>query len=159
MNLGLIEMKLGHFDVAEAHFLEARRRAAATLGDTHPESLKAGLYLGMFRIAQSRHADAMAELEPIEAAVRTAFPGSNAYRVANLLSSLGRAKAALGSFKEAERRLLEADQIFGEAPGPNPNDGRDCRRALVDLYEAWHLAEPAGGYDAKAAQWRVASTQ
>jgi hypothetical protein len=25
---------------------------------------------------------------------------------------------------------------------------------LVDLYDDWHLAEPEGGYDARAAEWR-----
>ena len=26
---------------------------------------------------------------------------------------------------------------------------------LVDLYEAWHAAEPGKGYDAKATEWRA----
>jgi len=26
--------------------------------------------------------------------------------------------------------------------------------ALIELYDAWHAAEPNKGYDAKAAEWR-----
>jgi hypothetical protein len=33
-------------------------------------------------------------------------------------------------------------------------DVPECIRALIDLYAAWHAAEPGKGYDAKAAEWR-----
>jgi hypothetical protein len=28
-------------------------------------------------------------------------------------------------------------------------------QALIDLYTAWHTAEPGKGYDAKAAEWKA----
>ncbi len=39
-------------------------------------------------------------------------------------------------------------------------DATDLRKAealerIVNLYEAWHAAEPDEGYDAKAAEWRA----
>jgi hypothetical protein len=62
------------------------------------------------------------------------------------MSVMGEALAGLGRFREAEPLLLRAWDHLAER--------RDCAQRLVSLYEAWHTAEPGGGFDAKAAQWK-----
>jgi hypothetical protein len=34
-------------------------------------------------------------------------------------------------------------------------DTRECMKSLVGLYEAWHAAEPSGGHDKQAAEWKA----
>jgi hypothetical protein len=81
--------------------------------------------------------------------------------MADFLTSLGRARVGLGyepeRFALAESNLLEAHPIFVAAPdrGPMHKDTLECVQGLVDLYTAWHAAEPGKGYDAKAAEWKA----
>ena len=32
---------------------------------------------------------------------------------------------------------------------------RDAIERIINLYDAWHAAEPGKGYDARAAEWRA----
>ena len=48
--------------------------------------------------------------------------------------------------------LLEAYDLLEPARAP---EDKPTITALVDLYNAWQVAEPGNGYDAKAAQWRA----
>jgi hypothetical protein len=63
--------------------------------------------------------------------------------------------ARLQDLPFAEANLLEAHMISGKVRGPAHKDTRDCVQSLVSLYEAWHAAEPAGGHDKQAAEWRA----
>jgi hypothetical protein len=108
---------------------------------------------------QGEHAEAIALLTPAESPMRETFTGGNAYRTALLLTSLGRARAGLGydadRFALAEANLLEAHAMYLDTRGAEHEDTEECVEALVDLYTAWNEAEPEGGYDAKAAEWRA----
>ena len=50
---------------------------------------------------------------------------------------------------------LEARPLWVKMRGEAHTDTRSCTQALVDLYAAWHIAEPGKGHDAKAAQWKA----
>ena len=75
---------------------------------------------------------------------------------------LGHARTliALERFEQAEAELLETQAMFEDSGVPIriPENFRKHTRklaeAFVDLYEAWHAAEPEAGHDAKVADWR-----
>ena len=52
-------------------------------------------------------------------------------------------------------KLREAETILVELANAALKDDKtgDIQR-LVDLYEAWNVAEPGNGYDARADEWR-----
>ena len=58
-------------------------------------------------------------------------------------------------FGESEQGSLEAYAIFEAVLGASHTRTTGVIRQLVELYEAWHEAEPDKGYDAKATQWRA----
>ncbi len=61
----------------------------------------------------------------------------------------------LQRYQEAETGLLEAHELIFSSLGPDHERTIEQIKSLVDLYSAWHEAEPGQGYDAKAAQWRA----
>jgi non-specific serine/threonine protein kinase/serine/threonine-protein kinase len=68
---------------------------------------------------------------------------------------LARALIRLDRYAESEALLLDAAAQC-ERSGPcRRTHGTSVLRVAVELYEAWHAAEPAGGYDAKVAEWRA----
>lgn len=95
------------------------------------------------------------DVEPLAADVRPER------RLADFLTVLGRARAGVGfdaeRFTLAESNLLEAHTIHraAEDRGPAHEATLACGQGLVDLYSAWHAAEPDKGYDAKAAEWKA----
>ncbi len=80
---------------------------------------------------------------------------------ARFLLGHARTLIALERFEQAEAELLETHPMFEDSGVPIriPENFRKHTRklaeAFVDLYEAWHAAEPDAGYDAKAAEWRA----
>ena len=61
----------------------------------------------------------------------------------------------LKQFEAAEANLLEARTIFVKTRGEQHQDTRKCTQGIVDLYTAWHAAQPGKGYDTKAAEWKA----
>ena len=57
-------------------------------------------------------------------------------------------------YDAAEANLSEAQAILSEAKGAAERDRTDVLNDLVELYDAWHAAEPGKSYDAKAAEWK-----
>jgi hypothetical protein len=97
-------------------------------------------------------------LAPIEPTARSVFTGDNVRRVASLLTSLGKARTRLGDasgFTAAESNLLEAHAIFVRLQGESHKSTKECGRLLAALYSAWNAAEPGGGYEGKAAEWKA----
>src|SRR5262249_2087894 len=90
---------------------------------------------------------------------RKALTGAQGWRVAAMLTALGRARAALpfdsARFALAEANLLEGRTIFVSTRGESHIDTRHCTQAVIDFYSAWDKAEPGKGYDAKAALWKA----
>jgi tetratricopeptide (TPR) repeat protein len=65
----------------------------------------------------------------------------------------GRVLLALKRFAESESMLLAADEHFSKEHA-HDQQRIESATSLVDLYEAWDLAEPEKGYDAKARRWK-----
>jgi hypothetical protein len=79
-----------------------------------------------------------------------AFEGWGAFTV------YGRTLTAMARFEQAEIVLLEAHAIRESVLGAHMSSGPLTPAGyLVELYEAWHAAEPDAGYAAKAAEWRA----
>jgi len=75
------------------------------------------------------------------------------WRMHNVAIWLGAAITAQGRFAEAEPILMAAYEGI-DPPRHALSRKRAAIEEIVRLYDAWHAAEPQGGYDAKAAQWR-----
>jgi non-specific serine/threonine protein kinase/serine/threonine-protein kinase len=163
-NMGDLLQAQGKLDQAEPYVREALEKSRRVLGEEHPDTLVCVYEMGALLRAQGKHQEAIELLAPIEPAVRKAFTGGNAHRLAAFLTPLGRARVGLGydaeRFTLAESNLLEAYPIFVAAKyrGPTHNDTLECVQGLIDLYTAWHAAEPGKGYDAKAAEWKAKLT-
>ena len=68
---------------------------------------------------------------------------------------LGQVVQAGGDLQAAEALLLEAQEMCVQAPEISQDLERDVLERLIELYDAWHTAEPGAGYDSKAAEWLV----
>ena len=158
--VGFLLQVQGKYAEAEPYFREALEKCRRVLGEEHPDTLASVSLMLRLRVAQSQSREALDLGAPYEPAVRKAFTGGNARRLADFLMSLGRARMGVGydaeRFALAEANFLEAHMIYLEAKdrGPTHKDTLECVQALVDLYAAWDTAEPGKGYDTKAAEWR-----
>ena len=153
-NLGFLLQSEGRLAEAEPHLrtaLEGRRRI---LGDEHPDTLTAIGNMGALLQAQEKQAEAIEFLATAEPAARRAFTGGNTVRLGRFVAALGRARAAIGEFEAADANLTEAYAILSEASSATERDRTDVLSGLVELYEAWHTAEPDKSYDGKAAEWK-----
>ena len=159
--MGRLLLDQDHLTEAEPYLREALEKFRRVLGDEHPRTLFSMNNTGRLLNARGKHSEAIALLVPLEPAARKVFIGGNARRLADFLAVLGRARVGVGfdaeRFLLAESNLLEAHTIYLAAKdrGPAHTDTLACIQGLVDLYSAWHVANPGKGYDAKAAEWRV----
>jgi serine/threonine protein kinase/Tfp pilus assembly protein PilF len=160
-SVGSLLRDQGKFAEAEPYLREALEKRLRVLGDEHPDTLISISDLGTLLHAQGKHQATIDLLAPAEPAARTALTGQRAPGLANLLTTLARARIALGyeaaRFKLAESDLLEAHPIYIAAKNRSPTqkDTLDCVQGLVDLYFAWNAVEPGEGYDLKAAEWKA----
>jgi hypothetical protein len=158
-DLASLLQERGDLSGAEPLFRESLEMRKRLLGEDHRDTLHSVILMGGLRVAQGNHAEALTLLAPIEGDARKVFTGGNAYKLASLLMNLGKARAGVAKdpadFAAAEAYLLEAHANFVKAPGPFPEDTRDCTQALADFYTTWDKAEPGKGYDAKAAEWKA----
>ena len=83
---------------------------------------------------------------------RGALPGHP--MIGWFLRNHARTLVAMERFEQAQAELLEAQEILVPALPAHPRT-IDTITALVELYDAWHAAEPNQGYDAQAAEWRA----
>ncbi len=63
--------------------------------------------------------------------------------------------AKQSKFTEAEPLLIESANALMENYKARYDRTNEAIQRVVDLYEAWHAAEPGKGYDAKADEWRA----
>jgi eukaryotic-like serine/threonine-protein kinase len=160
-NMSAVLRAQGKLEEAESYVRAEAELSRRALGEEHPDTLTAINNLGELLRARGEHQDSIDELVAAEPKARKVFTGGDARRLAGLLTILGRARVGLGfdaeRFKLAEANLLEAHPIYVAARdrGPTHKDTIECAQALVDLYTAWHAAEPGKGYDAKAAEWKA----
>ena len=145
-NMGFLLLSEGKLTEAEPYCREAMEKTQRVLGKDHYSTLIAMSNLGRLLTSEARYADALKLLSPAEAVARRAFTGSNERRLASWLTSLGKARAALSLFGQAEANLLEAHAILVKTRGPTHQDTRECARAIVALYSGWKRP-------GKAAEW------
>ena len=160
-NMNALLRQQGKLAEAEPFATEALASSRRVLGDRHPITLLCTINAGRLFRQQGRFRETVDVLGPAEQDVRAVFTGGNVARLANFLTALGRARAALGTdtpgFKLAESNLLEAHAILVAAAdrGPGHPDTRECIEGLVELHGAWNAAQPDAGHDAKAAEWNA----
>ncbi len=63
--------------------------------------------------------------------------------------------ARIEKLREAEALLLEGHEGMKGHPDATDERKREDLQRIVDLYDAWHEAEPDQGYDAQADEWRA----
>ena len=69
--------------------------------------------------------------------------------------SMARTLVTLGCYDDAEPLLLDAAEHCDRSEAARRWHWRTVRAESVRLYEAWAVAEPGRGYDARAAEWRA----
>ena len=157
-NLGSVLLMMERFDDAEALFRAAIERQARTLGAEHPVTLNTHISLAHLRNQQGRHADALAELQPIDAAMRRLAAAGATTSLPVYLIRRGRAQAALAASAAdrvaAEAMLTEAWQLLVARQRTNGREARSCAQAFVELYAGWESAGGDAAIAAKAAEWR-----
>jgi hypothetical protein len=151
-NLGMLLRDEKKFDQAETQMQIVAERGGRSLGLSHPITMSATRCLAGLQIDQMRCAEAEALLETVEPLV---LKSKNERTRASFLADIGKARAGLGKFAEAESSLLEAERLWVESGGDEDGNTRACIQAIVDNYAAWHQAQPVLGYDAKASAWRA----
>ncbi len=164
-NFGMLLQAQGKLAEAEPYFREALEHQLRTLSAEHPYTLTTISALGSLLEQQGEAARAVEMLQPAEQAARRAFTGDNAIRLGRFLSSQGRARKALGDFAQARENLIEAHEILSVDPRATPEQRTAILADLVELYEAWHAANPNDGHNFEIEHWRrmlkawTASTQ
>ena len=153
-NIGVVLGRMGRYEEALAYQRRAMESYRRVLGDDHPETLKVISNMGSLLELMGRYEGARVYcLEAIDRARRS--PDENARYIGLYLARYGRALMGLRRFADSETALLEALAIHETEHGSRHERTTQTVRWLVDLYTAWHEAEPGKGYDAKAAQWRA----
>ena len=153
VNMGYLLQAEGKLAEAEPYYREGLEKCRRVLGQEHPETLISIIGMGHLLQAQGKHAEAAELLVPAEGAIRNAFIGLDATRLALFLRILGEARTGLGQFAAAEANLTEANEIFLHTLGPSDKGTRNCMQAIVALYTGWAAARPGHGYKSKAAEW------
>jgi len=75
--------------------------------------------------------------------------------VVDRIRSLGRSATERGEHEAAEVLLRVALDLCRRVHGARSPEVVNVLKATIELYDAWHAAEPGQGYDAKAAEWRA----
>ncbi|HEX6812763.1 MAG TPA: tetratricopeptide repeat protein [Planctomycetota bacterium] len=155
-NVGHLLQRQGKLTEAEPYHREALERRRRRLGGDHVDTVITIFHLSSLLVGTGRHDEAVALLQPAEAAARAAFTG-RVDRMAPLLRTLGKALAGAQprQFALADAKLVEAHAICSKVRGPAHRETRECVQCLVDLHETWHAVEPGAGHDVKAAEWKA----
>lgn len=149
-NMGFLLLSDGRLKEAEPYCREAMEKAQRVLGKEHFTTLIAVSNLGRLLASDARHAEAIELLASDEAVARRVFTAGNERRLGSWLTSLGRARAALGRFGLAEANLLEAHAILAKTRGPAHADTVEAIRAIVFLYSSWRKPDKAAEWGRKA---------
>ncbi len=139
----------------EAAYRETLARYRSTAPDDGSGIASSLVVLGMALLEQQKPGEAESILrECLELRLEVLPPEH--WLTYNAMSLLGESLAGQGKFAGAEAILLEGYEKMKPPSGPvTGNRRREALQRVIALYEAWHTAEPANGYDAKAAQWRA----
>jgi serine/threonine protein kinase len=156
INLGMLTRDLGRPEEGERLLREAVELATRALGAEHPDTRTAVQRLSETYFRQKRFADVAELLSAAEPSFRSAAANEKDQgELRAILIGLGLARVKLGEFKLAEPNLKEAHALYLAARGPNAKGTQQAVQGLVDLYTGWHAADPTGGHDAQAEEWRA----
>ncbi len=151
-NMSVLLKSMGRFEEAMPYYvevLEARRRLA---GNKHPATLTSINNMGVLLKIMERYEEALPYYrEALDG--RRQVLGDTHPDTIQTINNLGLLLISMGRLAEAETLLLEAEAGLDKLPLQHPNQAA-VRQSLVDLYEAWHTAEPGSGHDATAASCR-----
>ena len=140
------------YDEALAYCRELVDSHRRKYGDAAPKLFSAKLNLGRVLMELDRNEEADTEFrESYEG--RKQILEQDHWHIWNALSQWGGCIAKLKRFQEAEPLLLEAYEKMNP-PEIYQNRKTDARERIIQLYEAWHQAEPDEGYDQKARAWQ-----
>ncbi|MCK4873609.1 MAG: serine/threonine protein kinase [Phycisphaerales bacterium] len=144
----------GRYDQAEPLYLETLEIQKRILGEEHPDRLFSMANLAGLYQEQDRLDEAAALFERAVASARRAL-GERHWVTGAFVGSYGEVLTKLQRYDEAETALLEAHASLTASLGSQHRRTIGQIVLLINLYTAWHEAEPDKGHDAKADQWRA----
>ncbi len=147
----------GELAQAEALYQESIAGLRKARGD-HPDlAFPIG---GLARVLFEKGDYAAAELQQREALriSEEGLPPLHEFTI-NARLRLARSVARQQRFSEAaELGQLAAQEVARRAADASPGVKALLAQTMLEIYDAWHAAEPEGGHDAQAAQWRDAGS-
>jgi len=150
-NLGWVYYKRGKLGEAESRFRTAVQYESDRLGGrTGP--LAGNLAMVLTDLGRPDEAERVGR-EALQAAID--LHGEHGWYTANVRGPYARALGAIGRFEEAEAEMLEAHRVLLDQLGEKHERTQRVIGYLIDLYIAWHTAEPEAGHDVQADQWRA----
>jgi tetratricopeptide (TPR) repeat protein len=152
-NLASVLHAQDEYDEARRLYDDALERRRRLLGPENPETLYVVDNLGRLLTDLDEPAQAEPLFREALAGLERVF-GPDHSQVAAVRLNLGVVLVKLEQYAEAESELLAAEKVLGTAPGLSPSRRRRLYETLIGLYDAWNLAKPGQGYDAKAQPWR-----
>jgi len=152
--VGVVLQRMGRTEEAEPYYREALEGNRRTLGDDHIATVTALHNMGKLLRGLGRLEEAVSYSTATVRWAREQLPEGHPSSAA-FLHSHAMSLSKLGRYDEAAGALREAHGIMEAAVGGEHRRTVTVIRTLVDLYEDWHAADPAGGHDTEAAEWRA----
>ncbi len=157
-NLGCCYMEQGEYGQAESQFLEVLTNRKKVLGPTNPDVAETLSDLCQTLLAEEKYAEAEKYLRECLSIYESDQMPRDSWLNYRAQCMLGAALAGQKNFKDAEHCLIDGytgmKQREDKIPAADrPQLTQELRR-IVDLYNAWHSAEPDKGYDTKASEWQ-----
>ncbi len=153
-NMGAALRAMGKLDEAMPYYREALDGKRRVLGDDHPHTLQSIYSMGgLLRDLGQLDGAELLGAEAVTTARRVLPKGH--WHAGVYLSGHARTLAAMKRFAEAEAEMLEAYDTLQKALGSDHKRTIGVIKHIVNLYDAWHDAEPGKGYNANAAEWKA----
>ncbi|MEW6249419.1 MAG: serine/threonine-protein kinase [Planctomycetota bacterium] len=151
--LALVLQALQRYNEAEEFFLRSIKGRKKVLGESHEYTLGTMAKLGWMYLEWGKPELADPVLQSTVELAQAALPAGD-YRTATCRSARGACLTKLERWAEAEAQLLASQGDLAAWNNSHPDAGH-ATQLLVELYDAWHAAEPGQGHDAQAARWRA----
>lgn len=152
--MGSLHLAIGNTDEALVFFLEAVEGRRRVLGSDHTATLLSSANVGIALAEQGQLEEAEAIGVKAVEGLRRVLPAGH-WRTGAALVAYGKTISLLKRYEKAEEALVEGQSMLEGQFGIAHQRTIKSIEYLVELYEAWHAAEPDAGHDAKAAEWRT----